>query len=481
MFRPILSLSKSLTTQGSANADEGSIYTAGNFHRGLHALWRGLAACQRQKSGAIPVFFSPLALYNRPTVRTADVPRLDTLTALELAAEEAARITGADGAAIAIGNSSAMCCCAKAGNAPDVGVLLGPDSGLSGVCLRTGQLVQCDDTANDPRVGAQAGQQLSIRSVLIAPVLADGRLQAILEVMSSKPRAFSSRHRDELSRMAKGIAMVLSHGSAQPQPSAPAQPLQADSTASVADGRRLERKPPGAPPISSYSAGVSPAPTVAPGASQPTARVTEIRKQPDDVRTAAPAVEPPAEEVAASPLALSSLSSRAKIGIGVAALAMLAIGLYMVGGSRNSPPAEPVASSSSKASVASSTEPGEASAGTPEITVEQNSLSVSGSEAGPNVSGTAPQLKPGKLAHMVEPAYPASARARGVSGSVVLTAIVTKQGRVTNVNFVRGPDELAAPAIAAVQQWVYEPYRLGGEPVAVETMISIKFALRKRP
>jgi hypothetical protein len=40
---------------------------------------------------------------------------------------------------------------------------------------------------------------------------------------------------------------------------------------------------------------------------------------------------------------------------------------------------------------------------------------------------------------------------------------------------------LSAPAIAAVQQWVYEPYRLGGAPVDVETMISIKFALRKRP
>jgi TonB family protein len=405
-------------------------------------------------------------------VRTADVPRLDTLTALELAAEEAARITGADGAAIAIGNNSAMCCCAKAGNAPDVGVLLGPDSGLSGVCLRTSQLVQCDDTASDPRVGAQAGRQLSIRSVLIAPVLVDGRLQAILEVMSSKPRAFSARHRDELSRMAKGIAMVLSHGSAQPS--------QADTAAAVADARRLERKPPAAQASSSDGAGVSPAPTVAPSTSRPSARVTEIRKQPDDVRTtAALAVEPPAEEVAASPLALSSLSSRANIGIGVAALAVLALGLYLVGGRRNSPRAEPAASSSSKASATA--QPGEASAGTPEITVEQSSLSVAGSEAAPNVTGTAPQLRPGKLAHMVEPAYPASARARGISGSVVLTALVTKQGRVTNVNFVRGPEELSAPAIAAVQQWVYEPYRLGGAPVDVETMISIKFALRKRP
>jgi hypothetical protein len=40
---------------------------------------------------------------------------------------------------------------------------------------------------------------------------------------------------------------------------------------------------------------------------------------------------------------------------------------------------------------------------------------------------------------------------------------------------------LAAPAIDAVRQWVYEPYRLGGEPVAVETMIVIRFTPHKQP
>jgi hypothetical protein len=79
-------------------------------------------------------------------------------------------ITGA----IAIGNTSAMRCCACAGIPPDVGVMVGPDSGLSGVCLRTSEWVQCDDTANAPRIDPQAG--MSLGSVLIVPVMVDGRL-----------------------------------------------------------------------------------------------------------------------------------------------------------------------------------------------------------------------------------------------------------------------------------------------------------------
>ena len=58
---------------------------------------------------------------------------------------------------------------------------------------------------------------------------------------------------------------------------------------------------------------------------------------------------------------------------------------------------------------------------------------------------------------------------------------MTKQGKMSNVQFVRGPQALAAPAIDAVRQWVYEPYRQGGEPVEVETMIVVRFSPHNNP
>lgn len=134
---------------------------------------------------------------------------LDPDTALRMIAERTASITGAHGAAIAIGDNCGMFCRASAGNAPDVGVLVRADSGLSGFCLRSSQLVQCDDTQTDARVDPVTGEQLNLRSVLIVPVQLGGRLVGLLEVFSSKPYAFDTHDRERLGRMAQLIAAVV--------------------------------------------------------------------------------------------------------------------------------------------------------------------------------------------------------------------------------------------------------------------------------
>ena len=396
-------------------------------------------------------------------MRSLDVPLLDTKAALQLAAEEAARVTGADGAAIAIGNSSAMCCCASAGDAPDVGVLVGADSGLSGACLRTSELVQCDDTASDPRVEPQAGAAMGLRSVLIVPVVVDGRLHAILEVVSARPHAFDAQHRHALSRMAQGIATLLTESSAKkpPKSSTKEHPVGAPST--EPSGKHVEA--------------ASPTP-----ASSSVFDPSQDRKQ--QIAVLASSVRKPAGSyhVPASLADLRSLSATTKAVLGVAVAAVLVLGWYLIGAvhTRTGTGSAP-ATKSSTAPSATPEQRTEPAAALPEITVEQNSLSVAGPEGAPKVSGSAPQLTPGQLVRKVEPVYPASARARGISGSVVLTALVTKNGRVANVQFVRGPEALASPAIDAVRQWVYEPYRLGSEPVAVETMIVIRFTPHPQP
>jgi TonB family protein len=384
------------------------------------------------------------------TVRALNVPQLDTKAALHLAAEEAARITGADGAAIAIGNASAMCCCACAGVAPDVGVMVGPDSGLSGVCLRTSEWVQCDDTANDPRIDPQAG--MSLGSVLIVPVIVDGRLQAILEVVSSKSHAFTAEHRHELTRMAQGIATLLADVPGKRPPRSETREYRPSSTVDTAI-QQVETA----------------------GSNLADDAIVELSPAWQEESTAfetGPDEEAESEGSAFTAL-LDSLSTAQKAGIVVALIAVIALGWYLVGGTRTS-----VGGAKPNTASANSAAP---DAGAPEITIEQNSLSVGGLEGATKVTGSALQLTPGQLLRKVQPIYPETARAQGIGGTVVLTALVTKQGSVANVKFVRGPEALASAAIDAVRQWVYEPYRLGSEPVAVQTMIVLRFTPRKQP
>jgi len=83
----------------------------------------------------------------------------------------------------------------------------------------------------------------------------------------------------------------------------------------------------------------------------------------------------------------------------------------------------------------------------------------------------------GLLIHRVEPTYPPLARAARVQGEVVLTAIIDTNGDIKNLQLVSGHPMLVPSAITAVKQWRYKPYLLNGQPVEVETTITVIFAL----
>jgi protein TonB len=77
----------------------------------------------------------------------------------------------------------------------------------------------------------------------------------------------------------------------------------------------------------------------------------------------------------------------------------------------------------------------------------------------------------GLLIHRVEPVYPPLARAARVQGDVVLTAIISTNGDIENLQLVSGHPMLVPAALTAVRQWRYKPYLLNGTPVEVETTI----------
>ena len=84
----------------------------------------------------------------------------------------------------------------------------------------------------------------------------------------------------------------------------------------------------------------------------------------------------------------------------------------------------------------------------------------------------------GLLVHRVEPIYPTLARAARVQGEVVLSAIIDANGQITNLQLVSGHPMLVPAAFAAVREWRYKPYLLNGQPVEVETTITVIFSLQ---
>ena len=83
----------------------------------------------------------------------------------------------------------------------------------------------------------------------------------------------------------------------------------------------------------------------------------------------------------------------------------------------------------------------------------------------------------GLLIHQVKPAYPPLARQARIQGAVVLQAVIAKDGTIQGLKVVSGHPMLAPSAVDAVKQWRYKPYFLNGEPVEVETQITVNFTL----
>jgi protein TonB len=83
----------------------------------------------------------------------------------------------------------------------------------------------------------------------------------------------------------------------------------------------------------------------------------------------------------------------------------------------------------------------------------------------------------GLLIRKVQPAYPPLARSARIQGTVVLQALIGKDGSIQNLRVVSGHPMLTNSALEAVRQWKYKPYYLNGEPVEVETTINVNFTL----
>jgi putative methionine-R-sulfoxide reductase with GAF domain len=163
------------------------------------------ASLSSETSDQLPASFSATA----PTwhhVRAGGVPAVDRAVELEIPsaeldlepgisaiAERAQALTGATGAALALRNGDEIVCRARTGRtAPDLGVRLQTDSGISADCVRTGDVILCHDAEKNPRVDLATCRRLGVRSILAAPLRHFRRTLGVFEVLSGAPYAFDS-------------------------------------------------------------------------------------------------------------------------------------------------------------------------------------------------------------------------------------------------------------------------------------------------
>lgn len=127
---------------------------------------------------------------------------------LERVVERVRLLSEADGAAIALRDVWGLVCRASAGEAPDVGSRLQPESRLTRECLESGHVVICEDTEKDLRV-MPAAKSWPVRSVVAVPVRAQGSVLGIVEVLSFRSSAFSRTQVAELQYIADLLVPIL--------------------------------------------------------------------------------------------------------------------------------------------------------------------------------------------------------------------------------------------------------------------------------
>jgi TonB family protein len=438
-------------------------------------------------------------------------------------AEQACQFTGASGAAIALERDGAVVCRAAAGNtAPDLGVRINTETGLTGACWRLRQPQLCTDTDTDPRVDAEACRQLGVRSVLVLPLFSADALVGVFEVLSPLPHAFSDRDLERLQELGHSIPRAM-QSAAEPEARPPSRPVLIPAPAPRMIRGAPEPPVSAAPPLArlggrsdrqtrilrivvlalatvllvllgfrwgwdrarlgssaSNSASRVQAGSQDGGASQP-GSVSSLGPTPAEAAGKKPAGVPSAAGRQPSEESLvvyrddgvvikQNAAQREKLGDATTLDAPKAVASDQPS-NPNQQPSTPTQESAPK--------PDEIAALTSQLALRPPSLPAL--QTPPVVAAPALRVSQGvtggKLIRRIPPLYPPAARQQRIQGVVLLQAQIGKDGRVKDVTVISGNSLLGGAAITAVKQWRYEPYKLNGEPVEMSAQITMNFNL----
>jgi putative methionine-R-sulfoxide reductase with GAF domain len=149
---------------------------------------------------------------------------LDLEPAISAITERAQHLTGATGAAIALRAGDEIVCRARAGRtAPDLGVRLQTNAGISAEAVRTGEVMLCHDAERNPRVDLASCRRLGVRSILVSPLRYYRRTLGVFGVLSSSPSAFDERDVATMQLLSSMMVAAISRISSLHQSRRPAK------------------------------------------------------------------------------------------------------------------------------------------------------------------------------------------------------------------------------------------------------------------
>jgi TonB family protein len=148
--------------------------------------------------------------------------------------------------------------------------------------------------------------------------------------------------------------------------------------------------------------------------------------------------------------------------------------LMVQNGSSTQPKAQPEAQEPEQAPEASSIATGASNSALSGI-VDTNA--VNAKKAAEQIVRISQGVSEGMIVKKVQPTYPAQARQMHLEGTVELEANISQSGAIAGVKQLSGSPILGRAAIDAVRQWKYKPYYLNGQPVEIQTQITVNFKL----
>ncbi len=179
----------------------------------MHQQVRRRRALAARQSGFEEISRISLPTSLRTSLRTSEFAREEQFVldeVLQLVAERAIAITGADGLGIALAENQEIVLRASAGTVkPDVGARIQRDSAFSGACFRTAQVIRCDDSETDDRVNLPACRRLGARSMVAVPLCGRRRVIGLLEAFSVEPFGFNDSDVASLELLAELIVAAL--------------------------------------------------------------------------------------------------------------------------------------------------------------------------------------------------------------------------------------------------------------------------------
>ena len=416
---------------------------------------------------------------------------------------DAARIlTGAHGCAIGLQTGSQVVCRARSGEiAPELGATLNVDSGISGACFRSAEIMRCDDSEHDDRVDPEVCRLFGIRSIAAIPLRGISRTIGILEVFSNHAQAFA----------ADPVAMLQSLG--EIAEAVYQKEVAAKNVALVAPVEAASNSPALAPATIRLQSEA-----VVPVFSQPSPRSTRRywlfsavavlllmafavvwwtwREPESETATSAQPIRAaqPSPEAASNSPALSVVPSKPSPGVNNRpatkpqtngllqnAAKLEPVGTAAAAHGKSTPDRAVGAANTAAKGTASPTDQQAPPVLVANPSTSDDKLSGIVSTSSAPLPSLQTRISEGvtqaELLHKVEPVYPAEAMNSHVSGSVTLNASVAEDGTITHVEVVRGHPLLAEAAVAAVRQWRYGPSLLNGKPIAVQREVTIVFKL----